>query len=95
MVALRHYLADLPGRRHSRRIDPTPGRNLLVYSAIPGKPFSTMSAIFPIKDAAAAALLVIKADCLHNAGVISDGERQWAHSRARTFLADALLKDAA
>ena len=29
--------------------------------------------IFPIKDAAGAALMVIKADCLHNAGVIGDG----------------------
>ena len=38
--------------------------------------------IFPIKDAASAALMVIKADCLHNAGVISDGEKQWVHSRA-------------
>ena len=51
--------------------------------------------IFPIKDAASAALMVIKADCLHNAGVISDGEKQWVHSRARPFLADGTLKDAA
>ncbi len=28
--------------------------------------------IFPIKDAAFAALMVIKADCLHNAGIISE-----------------------
>jgi hypothetical protein len=50
--------------------------------------------IFPIKDAASAALMVIK-DCLHNAGVISDGEKQWVYSRARPFLADGTLKDAA
>jgi hypothetical protein len=49
--------------------------------------------IFPIKDAASAALMVIKADCLHKAGVISEGEKQWVQSRARTFLADATLKD--
>ena len=48
-----------------------------------------------IKDAASAALMVIKADCLHNAGVISEGEKQWVHSRARPFLADGTLKDAA
>ena len=30
-------------------------------------------------------LMVIKADCLHNAGVISDGEKQWVHSRASVF----------
>jgi hypothetical protein len=51
--------------------------------------------IFPIKDALSAALMVIKADCLHNAGVISDGDKQWVHSTARTFLADAMLRDAA
>src|SRR5262249_25840177 len=51
--------------------------------------------IFPIKDAASAALMVIKADCLHNAGVISDGEKQWVQSRARPFLADGTVKDAA
>jgi hypothetical protein len=51
--------------------------------------------IFPIKDAASAALMLIKAYCLHKAGVISEGERQWVYSRARTFLDDATLKDAA
>jgi hypothetical protein len=51
--------------------------------------------IFPIKDAASAALMLIKADSLHKAGVISEGERQWVNSRARTFLDDATLKDAA
>jgi hypothetical protein len=40
-------------------------------------------------------LMVIKADCLHNAGVISDGEKQWVQSKARPFLADGTLKDAA
>ena len=49
--------------------------------------------IFPIKDAASAALMLIKADCLHKAGVISEGERQWVYSG--TFLDDATLKDAA
>jgi hypothetical protein len=51
--------------------------------------------IFPIKNAASAALMVIKADCLRNAGVISDGEKQWVYSRARPFLADGAPKDAA
>jgi hypothetical protein len=54
-----------------------------------------MELIFPIKDAASAALMVIKADCLHNAGVISDGEKEWVHSRARPFLVDGTIKDAA
>jgi len=34
-------------------------------------------------------------DCLLNAGFISDGEKQWVHSRARPFLADGTVKDAA
>jgi hypothetical protein len=51
--------------------------------------------IFPIKDAASAALMTIKADCLHKAGIINEAERQHVHSRARTFLDDATLKDAA
>ncbi len=54
-----------------------------------------MELIFPIKDAASAGLMVIKAACLHNAGVISDAEKQWVHSKARPFLADLTLKDAA
>ena len=54
-----------------------------------------MELIFPIKDAASAALMVIKADSLHNAGVISDEDKQWVHSRARSFLADGTRKDAA
>ena len=51
--------------------------------------------IFPIKDAASAALMLIKADCLHTAGIISEAEKQWVYSRACTFLDDARLKDAA
>jgi hypothetical protein len=51
--------------------------------------------IFPIKDAASAALMIIKADCLHKAGIINEAEKQYVHSRARTFLDDATLIDAA
>jgi hypothetical protein len=51
--------------------------------------------IFPIKDAASAALMLIKADCLLTAGIINEAEKQYVHSRARTFLDDATLKDAA
>jgi hypothetical protein len=54
-----------------------------------------MESIFPIKDAASAALMTIKADCLHKAGVISHDEKQWVDSRVRTFLHDAGFKDAA
>jgi hypothetical protein len=51
--------------------------------------------IFPIKDAASAALMLIKADCLHTAGIINGAEKQYVHSRARTFLVGATLKHAA
>ena len=39
--------------------------------------------------------MLIKADCLHNAGVISEGEKQWVHCKARPFLADEALNDVA
>jgi hypothetical protein len=51
--------------------------------------------IFPIKDAMSAALMVIKADCLHKAGIISDREKQWVDSRAGTFLDNATFNHAA
>jgi hypothetical protein len=47
--------------------------------------------IFPMKDAASAALMVMKADCLHNAGVISDSSgcilkrvHSWPMGRSKT-----------
>jgi hypothetical protein len=54
-----------------------------------------MEVIFPIRDAASAALMAIKAYYLHKAGIISEREKQWVDSRVRTFLDDAKLKDAA
>jgi len=39
--------------------------------------------------------MLIKADCLHTAGIINGAEKQYVHSRAHTFLDDATLKDAA
>ena len=51
--------------------------------------------IFPIKDAASAALMLVKADCLHKAGIISEAEKQLVNSSARTFVDDATLKNAA
>jgi hypothetical protein len=41
---------------------------------------------FPIKDAPSASLMVIKADCLHKAGIINEAEKRHVHSRARNFL---------
>jgi hypothetical protein len=39
--------------------------------------------------------MLIKADCLHKAGIISEAEKQLVDSRARTFADDATLKNAA
>jgi hypothetical protein len=55
-------------------------------------PYSEL--IFPIKDAASAALMLIKADCLHTARIINEAEKQYVRSRARTFLSRATLQDA-
>jgi hypothetical protein len=51
--------------------------------------------IFPIKDTASAALMLMKADCLYMAGIINEAEKQYVHSKARMFLGDATLTDAA
>jgi hypothetical protein len=48
-----------------------------------------MEVIFPIKDAASAALMAIKAECLHKAGIITKREERWVDARVRTFLNDA------
>jgi hypothetical protein len=53
------------------------------------------AAIFPITDAASAALMAIKADRLRRAGVVSDQERERVDARIRTFLQEAALKGAA
>ena len=54
-----------------------------------------MEAVFPINDRASAALMAIKADCLHKAGIISKREKQWVDSRVRAFLDDVELENAA
>jgi len=51
--------------------------------------------IFPIKEAASAALMAVKADCLRRAGVISEQQKQCVDSKVRTFLDPATLRDAA
>ena len=54
-----------------------------------------IEALFPIKDAAEAAFMAIKAECLCRAGIINEQEKQWIDARVRAFLDDAGLKDAA
>jgi hypothetical protein len=49
-----------------------------------------MEVIFPIKDAASARLMAVKAGCLRKAGMISEREKQWVDSRVGAFLNDAI-----
>jgi hypothetical protein len=42
--------------------------------------------LFPIRDFASAHLMVLKAACLWNAGIISDRQRQLVEQRAQRFL---------
>jgi len=60
-----------------------------IYSAM--QDILNIPVIFPIKDTASATLMLIKAECLHKAGVISEGEKQGLESRARIFLNAATL----
>jgi hypothetical protein len=55
-----------------------------IYSAM--QDILNIPLIFPIKDTASATLMLIKAECLQKAGVISEGKKQWVESRARIFL---------
>ena len=45
-----------------------------------------MAIIFPIRDAASAALMAVKADCLRRACVINEQQKQCVDSKVRTFL---------
>ena len=54
---------------------------------------SDIELYFPIKDVASAALMLIKADRLHKAGIINTADKRWVHSRARKFLQNATLND--
>ena len=50
---------------------------------------------FSYEGRPSAALMLIKADCLRKAGIIGEAEKQYVHSRARTFLDDVTLENAA
>ena len=46
----------------------------------------TMQVIFPIRDEPSARLMILKAECLHMAGVISEHEEQAVLGRAAKVL---------
>jgi hypothetical protein len=43
--------------------------------------------IFPIKDAPSATFMSCKASCLLDAGIITEGEKQWVDARVLSVLA--------
>ena len=43
--------------------------------------------VFPIKDAPSASLMSFKANCLRDAGIITEGEKQWVDARVLSVLA--------
>jgi hypothetical protein len=48
--------------------------------------------IFPIKDAPSACFMSFKASCLLDAGIITQGEKQWVDARVLSVLADETIK---
>ena len=42
--------------------------------------------IFPIRDFPSADLMIVKATCLRNAGIINDRQRELVHDRAKRLL---------
>jgi len=47
--------------------------------------------IFPIKDAPSASLMSFKASCLLDAGIITEGEKQWVDARVLSVLAGEMI----
>ena len=50
--------------------------------------------IFPIRDAASASFMALKADCLLQAGIIDDRERQQVQSRANSAVTQSAIAKA-
>jgi hypothetical protein len=47
--------------------------------------------IFPIKDAPSASFMSLKASCLLDAGIISEGEKQWVDARILSVSANETI----
>ena len=47
--------------------------------------------IFPIKDASSASFMSFKAGCLLDAGIITEGEKQWVDARVLSVLAGEMI----
>ena len=47
--------------------------------------------IFPIKDAPSASFMSFKASCLRDAGIITEGEKQWVDARVFSVLAGEMI----
>ena len=47
--------------------------------------------IFPIKDAPSASFMSFKANCLRDAGIITESEKQWVDARVLSILAGEMI----
>jgi hypothetical protein len=47
--------------------------------------------IFPIKDAPSASFMSFEAGCLRDAGIITEGEKQWLDARVLSVLAGEMI----
>ena len=47
--------------------------------------------IFPIIDAPSASFMSFKASCLLDAGIITEGEKQWVDARVLSVLAGGMI----
>ena len=52
---------------------------------------ANLELIFPIKDAPFASFMSFKANCLRDAGIITESEKQWADARVLSVLAGEMI----
>ena len=54
-----------------------------------------LARIFPMQDAASARLMIIKAECLRSAGLISEATKRTVLDRAKAIIDESLRRHAA
>ena len=55
------------------------------------KSSANLELIFPIKDAPSASFMSFKTSCLLDAGVITEGEKQWVDARVLSVFAGEMI----
>ena len=54
-------------------------------------PGGNLELIFPIKEAPSASFMSFKASCLLDAGIITEGEKQWVDARVLSVLVGEVI----